>query len=98
MGQIANNLFRFSREKASIARNVEVVSSEVTEDCADELVFKASAALYTESDETDDEFIDSLERELPDTDEDASAEINRILAVDNEDIDIDDILGVVDVD
>lgn len=100
MSYIADNLFTFATEKAKTARDVEKISSEVLEDCADESTYAASNMLYTESDDDDDfddEFLDSLERELPDSedDEEEAEEINRILSSDD-DIDIDDIVGISD--
>lgn len=98
MGQISDNLFMESRKRACIARNVEKISSEVMEELADESVFKANRALFEDNDidiKFDDRFVTSLENEFPDTEDaiDSIDEINRIIASDD-DVDIDDILGV----
>ncbi len=98
MGQISNNLFMESKQRACVARNVEKISSEVMEELADESVFKANRVLFEDNDidiDVDEKFVSSLENEFPDTEDaiDSIDEINRIISSDD-DVDIDDILGV----
>lgn len=97
MGIINSGLQSIAEERARAIGKIERISSEVTESVADELVETATSGLMMESAEGEltNEELEELLRELPDDAELEKEEIARILACDDEDIDIDDIVGVV---
>ncbi len=97
MGIINSGLQSIAEERARAIGKIERISSEVTESVADELVTSATSGLMMESVEGEltNEELEELLRELPDDAELEKEEIARILACDDEDIDIDDIVGVV---
>lgn len=99
MGQLGMGIASMARSRASVARSIETIHSEVMEDAADEMVAKASTDIYMESgdlDPEDEEMLQELMDSFPDEDDTEEPEIERILAVDSDDIDIDDIVGVVE--
>lgn len=96
MGIINSGIKSIAEERARTTAKIERIYSEVTEAAADESVMDASMEVVKESavDDIDLEELDALLRELPADAEDEREEIARILAVEDDDIDIDDIVGV----
>lgn len=95
MGIINSGIQSIATERARTTSKIERIHSEVTESVADELVMAASVAVYKESvDEMDTAELEALLKELPEDANLEKEEIARILAVEDEDIDIDDIVGV----
>ena len=89
MGIINSGIQSIAEEKASTTSKIERIHSEVTESVADELVMSASVAVYKESvDEMDDTELEALLKELPEDADLEKEEIARILAVEDDDIDL----------
>lgn len=96
MGMIGTAIESVARERARATCKIEKIFSEVMENKSDEAVLRASSAVYTESsiDTMTDEELDELINALPVDAEDEQAEIARMIASEDNSIDIDDILGI----
>ena len=95
MGIINSGIQSIAEERARATSKIERIYSEVTESVADENISYAVDEVVKES--VDDISLADLEellRELPDDAIDEKEEIARILACEDDDIDIDDIVGV----
>ena len=95
MGIINSGIQSIAEERARATSKIERIYSEVTESVADENISYAGDEVVKES--VDDISLADLEellRELPDDAIDEKEEIARILACEDDDIDIDDIVGV----
>lgn len=98
MGMIGNAIQCVALERAKATCKIEKIFSEVMEDTADESVLMAASSLYTESsiEEMTDEELDELINSLPDDAGNEQVEIARMIASEDNSIDIDDILGIVE--
>lgn len=96
MGIINAGIQSIAEERARATCRIEKIHSEVTESVADELVAGAVTEVVKESaDDVDLAELEALLQELPVDAEEEKEVIARILAVEDDDIDIDDIVGVV---
>lgn len=96
MGIIDAGIQSIAEERARTTCKIEKIHSEVTESVADELVIEASDQVVKESVDLDisTEELEALLNELPADADMEKEEIARILAAEDDDIDIDDIVGV----
>ena len=95
MGIISSGIQSIAMERARQTSKIEKIHSEVTEAVADDAVASAVSDMYKESmDDIDMSELMALMEELPETAADEKMEIARILAVEDDTIDIDDIVGV----
>lgn len=99
MGQIYAGIESIARERAIATAKVEKIFSETKESVYDEAVLYAVSKVYNENVDTmTDEELDEIMNELPEDAADEKEEIARILGSEENQIDIDDILGIVDID
>jgi hypothetical protein len=98
MGLINTGIRSIAEERAKDTAKIEKIYSEVEESVADSLVVQASFDIFSESslDMMDDAELDELLNELPDDACDEKEEIGRMLLSEDNEIDIDDIIGVID--
>ena len=95
MGIISSGIQSIAMERARQTSKIEKIHSEVTEAVADDAVASAVSDMYKESmDDIDMSELMALMEELPENAADEKMEIARILAVEDDTIDIDDIVGV----
>ena len=95
MGIISSGIRSIAMERARQTSKIEKIHSEVTEAVADDAVASAVSDMYKESmDDIDMSELMALMEELPESAADEKMEIARILAVEDDTIDIDDIVGV----
>ena len=95
MGIISSGIQSIAMERAKQTSKIEKIHSEVTEAVADDAVASAVSDMYKESmDDIDMSELMALMEELPESAADEKMEIARILAVEDDTIDIDDIVGV----
>lgn len=95
MGIISSGIQSIAMERARQTSKIEKIHSEVTEAVADDAVASAVSDMYKESmDDIDMSELMALMEELPESAADEKMEIARILAVEDDTIDIDDIVGV----
>lgn len=95
MGIISSGIQSIAMERARQTSKIEKIYSEVTEAVADDAVASAVSDMYKESmDDIDMSELMSLMEELPESAADEKMEIARILAVEDDTIDIDDIVGI----
>ena len=95
MGIISSGIQSIAMERARQTSKIEKIHSEVTEAVADDAVASAVSDMYKESmDNIDMSELMALMEELPENAADEKMEIARILAVEDDTIDIDDIVGV----
>ena len=95
MGIISSGIQSIAMERARQTSKIEKIHSEVTEAVADDAVSSAVSDMYKESmDDIDMSELMALMEELPENAADEKMEIARILAVEDDTIDIDDIVGV----
>ncbi len=95
MGIISSGIQSIAMERARQTSKIEKIHSEVTEAVADDAVASAVSDMYKESmDDIDMSELMTLMEELPESAADEKMEIARILAVEDDTIDIDDIVGV----
>ena len=96
MGIINAGIQSIAQERARTTCRIERIHSEVTESVVDEMINSASDEVMNESvDDISIEELDALLKELPVDADMEKEEIARVLAIEDEDIDIDDIVGVV---
>lgn len=95
MGIISSGIQSIAMERARQTSKIEKIHSEVTEAVADDAVASAVSDMYKESmDDIDMSELMALMEELPESAADEKMEIARILAVEDDTIDIDDIVGI----
>ena len=98
MGQIYAGMESIAMERAIETCKIEKIVSEVTEAVCDDAVEMAGESVMKESVETmTDEELEALISELPADAGDEKVEVARILANEENQIDIDDIVGVEEV-
>ena len=96
MGIISSGIQSIAEERARTTSKIEKIYSEVTEGVADELVAAAVSDIYKEGvDDIDLSELSDLLDSLPDSAIDEKEEIIRMIACEDDGIDIDDIVGVV---
>jgi len=96
MGMISRGIQSIAQERAKNACIIEKITSETKEDVVDRAVQEACNAIFYESDVdmmSDDE-LEELIKELPADANEEKEEIRRIINVDDNDVDIDDIIGI----
>jgi len=97
MGIINTGLQSIAMERAKETAKIGKIHSEVTENAIDEIVNTVADEVMQESfDDMDIAELDALLHELPDDATAEKEEIARMLTNDDDDIDIDDIVGIVD--
>ena len=95
MGIINSGIQSIAVERARATSKIERIYSEVTESVADELVSSAVVEVMQESvDDISMEELEELLNELPVDANMEREEIARILACEDDTIDIDDLVGV----
>jgi len=95
MGIISAGIQSIATERAKATCRIERVYSEVTESVSDEMVAYAVTDVFNESgDDIDLSELDALLSELPVDADMEKEEIIRVLASEDDTIDIDDIVGV----
>lgn len=100
MGHLNTGLHSIAKGRAKLLRTTEKIMSESVEAEADESITNAMAVVHPEDDEnpigvTD---VDDLLELIPDKeDESEEDEIENMLNADDDSIDIDDILGIVEI-
>ena len=97
MGIINSGIQSVAEERARAIGKIERIHAEVTESVADDAVFEASGETFMESvmdGGLSTEELEELLGELPDNADMEKEEIARILTCEDDDIDIDDIVGV----
>lgn len=96
MGQINTGLRFIAIERARETAKIEHIFSEVTEAVVDDAIENAAVCIAMESatDLMSDEELDDLIQSLPDDAADEKEEIARIIGCEDNNVDIDDVIGI----
>lgn len=93
---LTNTINEILKERASLARDLEYLRENATEDRIDERMLQLES-IYCEDTDTisKDEFVE-IDEHLPTTDDDKEEEIQRIMESTNEYISFDEMIGLDD--
>lgn len=94
---LTNTINEILKERASLARDLEYLRENASEDRSDERMMQLESIICEDTDSISKDDFDEIDKNLPSTDVDKDVEIQRIMESSNDYISFDEMIGLEDL-